>query len=68
MAKYAIWETYFSALNLVEWGIPEKIQAKCSSVAVKSYDQISFLHDFPIVTLGEPGLKGKRHNWEKRIF
>ena len=22
MAKYAIWDTYFSALNLVEWGIP----------------------------------------------
>ena len=26
MAKYGIWDTYFSALNLVEWGIPEKIK------------------------------------------
>ena len=68
MAKYAIWDTYFSALNLVEWGIPEKIKQNAVQSQSKSYDQFSFLHDFPIVTLGEPGLKGKRHNWEKRIF
>ena len=51
-AKYAYLGAYLGVPNMVKWGVPEKILQNAVQTRwslVKSYDQIKFLADFPIV-------------------
>ena len=54
MAKYAIWDTYFSALNLVEWGIPEKIKQNAVQSQSKVTTKSHFCTISPLLLWGSP--------------